>query len=213
MSGTWCEFAAAIGRCQSTPGLVESRGRVSLEDMWISPLDYKTHAYSTAASLFSPSPSPTSRRTMPGLGDANVPRGAESPMSAASSGPSSEDQTARAPQSAATQPSTHSGEFPFDLSLSLSRAVYVTLFPNTWLFSKMYPSCLSQKELRRVSGRGFFSFPVSLYAGNSVFDTRAFVYHKPWLNPLTVLSVTDVTTALLFVKIWWLKAKDNNITL
>lgn len=100
---------AAIGRCQSTPGLVESRGRVSLEDMWVAPLDYKTHAYSTAASLFSPSPSPTSRRTVQGLGDANVPRGAESPMSAASSGPSSEDQTARAPQSAATQPSTHSG--------------------------------------------------------------------------------------------------------
>ncbi|XP_070167698.1 cyclic nucleotide-gated channel alpha-3-like isoform X5 [Polyergus mexicanus] len=105
--------AAAIGRCQSTPGLVESRGRISLEDMWVSPLDYKTHAYSTAASLFSPSPSPvTSRRAVPDLGsmgDANVPRGAESPMSAASSGPSSEDQTARAPQSAATQPSTHSG--------------------------------------------------------------------------------------------------------
>lgn len=148
MSGTWREFAAAIGRCQSTPGLVESRGRVSLEDMWLAPLDYKTHAYSTAASLFSPSPSPTSRRTVQGLGDANVPRGAESPMSAASSGPSSEDQTARAPQSAATQPSTHSGESPFDLSPSL--AAYVTLFPNTWLFSKMYPSCLSQKEFQRV---------------------------------------------------------------
>ncbi|KYQ58928.1 Cyclic nucleotide-gated cation channel alpha-3 [Trachymyrmex zeteki] len=114
-----CEFPVAMGRCQSTPGLVESRGRVSLEDMWISPIDLKsTHAYSTAASLFSPSPSPMTPRAMPGTGvlvDANnVPRGAESPISGASSGPSSEDQTARAPPSAATQASTgrqstHSG--------------------------------------------------------------------------------------------------------
>ncbi|XP_077281179.1 uncharacterized protein LOC143907924 isoform X2 [Temnothorax americanus] len=107
----------AMGRCQSTPGLVESRGRISLEDMWVSPIDLKSHAYSTAASLFSPSPSPVTTRTMPGatLTDANnVPRGTESPMSGASSGPSSEDQTARAPPSAATQASfgrqsTHSG--------------------------------------------------------------------------------------------------------
>ncbi|KAL0123355.1 hypothetical protein PUN28_005706 [Cardiocondyla obscurior] len=107
----------AMGRCQSTPGLVESRGRVSLEDMWISPIDLKsTHPYSTAASLFSPSPSPVTSRAMTGtVADANnVPRGTESPMSGASSGPSSEDQTARAPPSAATQASTgrqstHSG--------------------------------------------------------------------------------------------------------
>ncbi|KAG5322041.1 PREDICTED: cyclic nucleotide-gated cation channel alpha-3 isoform X2 [Acromyrmex echinatior] len=108
----------AMGRCQSTPGLVESRGRVSLEDMWISPIDLKSHAYSTAASLFSPSPSPVTPRAMPGTGvladTNNVPRGAESPISGASSGPSSEDQTARAPPSAATQASTgrqstHSG--------------------------------------------------------------------------------------------------------
>ncbi|TGZ37657.1 Cyclic nucleotide-gated cation channel alpha-3, partial [Temnothorax longispinosus] len=111
------EFPVAMGRCQSTPGLVESRGRISLEDMWVSPIDLKSHAYSTAASLFSPSPSPVTTRTMPGatLTDANnVPRGTESPMSGASSGPSSEDQTARAPPSAATQASigrqsTHSG--------------------------------------------------------------------------------------------------------
>ncbi|KYN36911.1 Cyclic nucleotide-gated cation channel alpha-3 [Trachymyrmex septentrionalis] len=108
----------AMGRCQSTPGLVESRGRVSLEDMWISPIDLKSHAYSTAASLFSPSPSPVTPRAMPGTGvladTNNVPRGAESPISGASSGPSSEDQTARVPPSAATQvstgrQSTHSG--------------------------------------------------------------------------------------------------------
>ncbi|XP_025075284.1 cyclic nucleotide-gated cation channel alpha-3 isoform X5 [Pogonomyrmex barbatus] len=107
----------AMGRCQSTPGLVESRGRVSLEDMWISPIDLKTHAYSTAASLFSPSPSPVTSRTVVGgvTTDANnVPRSTESPMSGASSGPSSEDQTARVQPSAATQistgrQSTHSG--------------------------------------------------------------------------------------------------------
>ncbi|XP_020288866.1 potassium/sodium hyperpolarization-activated cyclic nucleotide-gated channel 1-like [Pseudomyrmex gracilis] len=102
---------AAMPRCQSTPGLVESRGRVPLEEMWISPIDLKaTHAYSTAASLFSPSPSPvTARRTVPTTGitgDASVPRGTESPTSAASSGPSSEEQTARVPHAAATQPST-----------------------------------------------------------------------------------------------------------
>lgn len=117
------EFSVAMGRCQSTPGLVESRGRVSLEDMWISPIDLKsTHPYSTAASLFSPSPSPpVTSRAIPGTGilaDANnVPRGTESPLSGASSGPSSEDQTARAPPSAATQASTgrqstHSGKLP-----------------------------------------------------------------------------------------------------
>ncbi|XP_025992201.1 cyclic nucleotide-gated cation channel alpha-3 [Solenopsis invicta] len=111
----------AMGRCQSTPGLVESRGRVSLEDMWISPIDLKsTHPYSTAASLFSPSPSPVTARPVPSAGilvDANnAPRGTESPISGASSGPSSEDQTARAPPSAATitqastgRQSTHSG--------------------------------------------------------------------------------------------------------
>jgi len=116
------EFPVAMGRCQSTPGLVESRGRVSLEDMWISPVDLKsTHAYSTAASLFSPSPSPVTTRAVPSTGvlaDANnVPRGTESPISGASSGPSSEDQTARALPSAATQASTgrqstHSGKLP-----------------------------------------------------------------------------------------------------
>ncbi|KAH0949297.1 hypothetical protein HN011_005310, partial [Eciton burchellii] len=112
----------AMGRCQSTPGLVESRGRISLEDMWVSPIDLRSiHAYSTAQSLYSPSPSPvTTRAAMPvtpggTVHDANnVARGTESPLSGASSGPSSEEPTARAAQSAATQPSTgrqstHSG--------------------------------------------------------------------------------------------------------
>ncbi|XP_025163951.1 cyclic nucleotide-gated cation channel alpha-3 isoform X1 [Harpegnathos saltator] len=111
-----------MSRCQSTPGLVESQGRVPLEEMWVSPIDLKsTQVYSTAHSLFSPSPSPITSRGLTGAGAVtdgnNVPRGAESPISATSSGPSSEDQTARAPQSAATQPSTgrqstHSDFFP-----------------------------------------------------------------------------------------------------
>ncbi|KAG7204244.1 hypothetical protein KM043_002070 [Ampulex compressa] len=107
----------AMGRCQSTPGLVESRGRVPLEEMWISPLDIKsTHTYSAVHSLFSPSPSPVTGRGVPGASvvSNSVARSMDSPMSATSSGQSSEDQTARAPQSAATQPSTgrqstHSG--------------------------------------------------------------------------------------------------------
>ncbi|CAK9822201.1 Cyclic nucleotide-gated cation channel alpha-3 [Anthophora retusa] len=110
---------AAMGRCQSTPGLVESRGRIPLEEMWVSPIDTKsTQAYSAGHSLFSPSPSPVTSRGFASTGNnVNVNNGArsmDSPMSATSSGHSSEDQTARAPQSAATQPSTgrqstHSG--------------------------------------------------------------------------------------------------------
>ncbi|XP_076165320.1 uncharacterized protein LOC143145643 isoform X1 [Ptiloglossa arizonensis] len=110
---------AAMGRCQSTPGLVESQGRIPLEDMWISPVDVKSaHAYSTGHSLFSPSPSPVISRDLGNTGNNinsnNVARSMDSPMSATSSGHSSEDQTARAPQSAATQTSTgrqstHSG--------------------------------------------------------------------------------------------------------
>ncbi|XP_043523176.1 cyclic nucleotide-gated cation channel alpha-3-like, partial [Frieseomelitta varia] len=110
---------AAMGRCQSTPGLVESRGRIPLEEMWVSPVDTKsTHAYSAGHSLFSPSPSPVTSRGLPSTGNNvnanNVARSMDSPMSATSSGHSSEDQTARAPQSATAQPSagrqsTHSG--------------------------------------------------------------------------------------------------------
>lgn len=111
-----------MGRCQSTPGLVESQGRIPLEDMWISPVDVKSaHAYSTGHSLFSPSPSPVISRDLGNTGNNinsnNVARSMDSPMSATSSGHSSEDQTARAPQSAATQTSTgrqstHSGKYP-----------------------------------------------------------------------------------------------------
>jgi hypothetical protein len=58
-----CCPTAAMGRCQSTPGLVESRGRIPLEEMWISPLDPSGASslgpppYS-ANSLFSPTHSP-----------------------------------------------------------------------------------------------------------------------------------------------------------
>lgn len=116
------ELSAAMGRCQSTPGLVESRGRIPLEEMWVSPVDTKsTHAYSAGHSLFSPSPSPVTSRGLPSTASnvnaSNVvARSMDSPMSATSSGHSSEDQTARAPQSAAAQPSagrqsTHSGKY------------------------------------------------------------------------------------------------------
>ncbi|KAK0082477.1 hypothetical protein PV325_010314 [Microctonus aethiopoides] len=111
----------AMGRSQSTPGLVESRGRTSLEEMWISPMDLRT-----PRSLFSPSPSPITASSLHGLrttesadpnatnAAATVARGVDSPMSATSSGRSSEDQTARALRSTTTQPSigrqsTHSG--------------------------------------------------------------------------------------------------------
>ncbi|KAF4533318.1 hypothetical protein B566_EDAN004439, partial [Ephemera danica] len=56
---------AAMGRSQSTPGLVESRGRIPLEEMWVSPLEPSGASslgpppYS-ANSLFSPSHSPSS---------------------------------------------------------------------------------------------------------------------------------------------------------
>ncbi|XP_076392648.1 uncharacterized protein LOC105663968 isoform X1 [Megachile rotundata] len=110
---------AAMGRCQSTPGLVESRGRIPLEEMWISPTDVKSsHTYSTGRSLFSPSPSPVASRglvsTENNTNANNVARSMDSPISATSSGHSSEDQTTRAPQSVTTQPSTgrqstHSG--------------------------------------------------------------------------------------------------------
>ena len=113
-----------MGRCQSTPGLVESRGRIPLEEMWISPLDVRgTLPYSISHSMFSPSPSPVVPRAAD-TNNVNNTRNADSPMSATSSGHSSEDATTRAPQSAATQPSTgrqstHSGNFNLWSNLQL----------------------------------------------------------------------------------------------
>ncbi|XP_049541343.1 cyclic nucleotide-gated cation channel alpha-3 isoform X3 [Anopheles darlingi] len=50
----------AMGRCQSTPGLVETKGRTTIEDMWISP----TTAITSAGSMMAPSsyPPPASSR-------------------------------------------------------------------------------------------------------------------------------------------------------
>lgn len=130
-----------MGRSQSTPGLVESRGRIPIEDMWISPIELRT-----TRSLFSPSPSPITGSSYHhglrisdndgtvvvvssgggggsgGSGIATttttVTRSADSPMSATSSARSSEDHTARAARSIATQlsigrQSTHSGNLFF----------------------------------------------------------------------------------------------------
>lgn len=111
-----------MGRSQSTPGLIESKGRISLEEMWISPIELRT-----TLSLFSPSPSPITASSLHGLRvveptdpiapgtNVTAPRGVDSPMSATSSGRSSEDQTARIVRSTTTQPSigrqsTQSGE-------------------------------------------------------------------------------------------------------
>ncbi|XP_062543163.1 cyclic nucleotide-gated cation channel beta-1 [Armigeres subalbatus] len=52
----------AMGRCQSTPGLVETRGRTTIEDMWISP----TTAITSASSMVPAYPPPAgSRMTSP----------------------------------------------------------------------------------------------------------------------------------------------------
>ncbi|KAH0564310.1 hypothetical protein KQX54_011358 [Cotesia glomerata] len=117
---------AAMGRSQSTPGLVESEGQITLEEMWLAPNELRT-----PRSLFSPSPSPITASSLHGLRagvdtavDTNTigtaaaadrtRAAADSPMSATSSARSSEDQTARVPHSTTTQPSigrqsTHSG--------------------------------------------------------------------------------------------------------
>uniref|UniRef100_A0ABD2XPW8 Uncharacterized protein n=1 Tax=Trichogramma kaykai TaxID=54128 RepID=A0ABD2XPW8_9HYME len=57
----------AMGRCMSTPGLVESRGRIPLEEMMVSTLD--VHATGggpplSASSAFSPNPSPLGSRSV-----------------------------------------------------------------------------------------------------------------------------------------------------
>nr|XP_014285573.1 cyclic nucleotide-gated cation channel alpha-3 isoform X3 [Halyomorpha halys] len=79
---------AAMGRSQSTPGLVETRGRIPLEDMWISPMEPLIRGTSslgppyTTNSIFSPSLSPASRLPV---------RTTESALSVMSSGQSSDE--------------------------------------------------------------------------------------------------------------------------
>ncbi|XP_046622827.1 probable basic-leucine zipper transcription factor Q [Neodiprion virginianus] len=68
---------AAMGRCQSTPGLVESRGRIPLEEMWVSAVEARNQVPILASgvpvamvatsktathSFFSPLPSPVASR-------------------------------------------------------------------------------------------------------------------------------------------------------
>ncbi|XP_066583612.1 cyclic nucleotide-gated channel alpha-3 isoform X2 [Prorops nasuta] len=135
---------AAMGRCQSTPGLVESRGRIPLEDMWISDVDPKLQVYSSSTGggghcLFSASPSPVSTRPSRGIsiapkeigvnGIASSSRSMDSPMSATSSGRSSEDATARAAQSA--QPSSHSGMTCNSMTHLVSEGGATPLLPGT----------------------------------------------------------------------------------
>ncbi|XP_024084421.1 cyclic nucleotide-gated cation channel alpha-3 isoform X2 [Cimex lectularius] len=79
---------AAMGRSQSTPGLVETKGRVPLETMWISPLDPIRGTSSLGPpysnnSIFSPTLSPVSR---------SLVRTTESALSVMSSGHSSDEQ-------------------------------------------------------------------------------------------------------------------------
>ncbi|XP_043487202.1 potassium/sodium hyperpolarization-activated cyclic nucleotide-gated channel 3-like isoform X3 [Polistes fuscatus] len=131
----------AMSRCQSAPGLVELHARKPIEDTLVSPLGDKIRGqgYAIGAgtrSLFTPSSSPVLTRAGGVTSDTGVPtsiatgpilpgnnvnvnvnvtsRSMDSPMSATSSGQSSEDPTARMPRSVATQPSTgrqstHSG--------------------------------------------------------------------------------------------------------
>ncbi|BES95847.1 Hypothetical protein NTJ_08656 [Nesidiocoris tenuis] len=81
---------AAMGRSQSTPGLVETRGRVPLETMWVSPLDPVIRGTSSLGppfstnSIFSPTLSPLSR---------SMVRTTESALSVMSSGHSSGDES------------------------------------------------------------------------------------------------------------------------
>ncbi|XP_035907927.1 cyclic nucleotide-gated cation channel alpha-3 isoform X10 [Anopheles stephensi] len=81
----------AMGRCQSTPGLVETKGRTTIEDMWISP----TTAITSAGSMMAPSypPPASSRITSPRShrGDMSSSRQPQSPGSISPSVHSSEE--------------------------------------------------------------------------------------------------------------------------
>ncbi|KAL0281531.1 UNVERIFIED_CONTAM: hypothetical protein PYX00_002489 [Menopon gallinae] len=97
---------AAMGRSQSTPGLVESKGRVALEEMWISPVALPGSAYAHN------SPTLTSRsvpNVFPCRSVPNVPqhlRSPDSPLSVSSSAHSSEVHQQSQSQSTSQRPST-----------------------------------------------------------------------------------------------------------
>ncbi|GAB0098237.1 cyclic nucleotide-gated cation channel [Sergentomyia squamirostris] len=75
----------AMGRCQSTPGLVETRGRTPIEEMWLTPA-LPAPAYSQA-STFSRAPSPRSHRGEPSTDRSRL---LESPGSLSPTAPSLE---------------------------------------------------------------------------------------------------------------------------
>ncbi|XP_052872535.1 cyclic nucleotide-gated cation channel alpha-3 [Anopheles cruzii] len=81
----------AMGRCQSTPGLVETKGRTTIEDMWISP----TTAITSAGSMMVPSypPAMGSRIASPRShrGEMSSSRQPQSPGSVSPSVHSSEE--------------------------------------------------------------------------------------------------------------------------
>ncbi|XP_073982930.1 cyclic nucleotide-gated channel alpha-3-like isoform X2 [Rhodnius prolixus] len=116
---------AAMGRSQSTPGLVETRGRVPLEDMWVSPMDPIIRGTSSLGppfsnnSIFSPTLSPVSR---------SLVRTTESALSVMSSGQSSDEHR----QAATTKPtappaSVEIGQEPFIAEIKRLRERLVTL--------------------------------------------------------------------------------------
>ena len=43
-------FIAALPRSESTPGLVESRGKVTLEEMWVSPMPLNSISHDKSSS-------------------------------------------------------------------------------------------------------------------------------------------------------------------
>lgn len=43
-----------MGRCQSTPGLVETKGQVTIEDMWISPGAFQSATTATTFAMQGP---------------------------------------------------------------------------------------------------------------------------------------------------------------
>ncbi|XP_055606923.1 cyclic nucleotide-gated cation channel alpha-3 [Uranotaenia lowii] len=106
----------AMGRCQSTPGLVETRGRTTIEDMWISP----TTAVTTASSMVPTyplqqqqpilgAPGPTSGTTTAGAAAAATVSGGSRMTSPRSHrGPLSDSRQPQSPGS--VSPSVHSSE-------------------------------------------------------------------------------------------------------
>ncbi|XP_055379586.1 cyclic nucleotide-gated cation channel alpha-3 isoform X2 [Condylostylus longicornis] len=82
----------AMGRCQSTPGLVESEGRTTLEDMWLPPPSSAPPIAYNQTLNYSRAPSPRSQHT---IITERPPRTSESPGSMSPSVHSSQDERPR----------------------------------------------------------------------------------------------------------------------